>query len=144
MSAVTGFSPAWGMTIRPSTSATLTQCWYTRTHAPASRKAQRAGEYFTATCRYCQRPIHSQTGKHWSLSDGIDLDALATQSARPFICVKDTFDGMVVARYPLDPAATQDDVDAQLATIRARYEDPSRDRALEFSVIGRIDRSPPL
>lgn len=125
------------MAVRPSTAATLTQCWYTRTHVPASRKARRSGEFFTSVCRYCQRPIHSESAKHWSLSDGIDLDALAAKSARPFICVKDAFEDVIVARYPIDPDASDDDVAMQLKSIQSQFESASPDRALDYSIIGR-------
>lgn len=104
------------MLIKPATSHTLTQCWYTRTHVPVSRKERGEGDVLTSTCRYCERPIRSHGGKSWVLADAVDLDELAAQSRIRYICVTNVADGMVLARYLLeqdaDDGAIKDKLDA--------------------------------
>lgn len=103
------------MLIKPATSYTLTQCWYTRTHVPVSRKERDVGDLLASTCRYCERPIRSHGGKSWVLADAVDLDELAAQSPIRYICVTNVADGMVVARYVIEP-------DADDSTIKARVD----------------------
>ncbi len=105
------------MQIKPATSHTLTQCWYTRTHLPSARKDKGGGDVVTSLCRYCERPIRSHGGKSWVLADGVDLDELASRSRIRYICVTNVADGMIVARYVMAPDADDASTTAQLETI---------------------------
>lgn len=125
------------MTIRPASSPTLTQCWFTRAHSPARRSRTRDDEYFVGTCRYCHRPIHSRSGNHWTLADGFDLDALAEQATHPFICVSDPADGLVIARIAIDTPESDDAAEEQLALVKERYASMMPDRTLDVRVLGR-------
>ena len=113
------YCDAGGMIIRPATTQTLTQCWYTRTHVPTSQKARGEGGTVISTCRYCQRAIRSHGGKSWTLADGIDLDELAAHSQIRYICVTSVADGMIIARHVIE-----NDLDD--AAIRLRCEEISQ------------------
>lgn len=102
------------MLIKPATSHTLTQCWYSRTHVPAGRKERGEGDTLMSTCRYCERPIRSHGGKSWVLADAVDLDELGSRSRIRYICVTNVADGMIVARYVIPPDADEACTKAQL------------------------------
>jgi hypothetical protein len=105
------------MLIKPATSHTLTQCWYSRTHVPMGRKERGEGDILTSTCRYCERPLRSHGGKSWVLADAVDLDELGARSLIRYICVTNFADGMIVARYVIDPDADEAITNAQLEAI---------------------------
>lgn len=105
------------MLIKPATSHTLTQCWYTRTHVPTSRKEKGEGDVVMSICRYCERQIRSHGGKSWVLADGVDLDELASRSHIRYICVTNVADGLIVARYVIAPDADDASTKAQIETI---------------------------
>ena len=124
------------MLIRPATSATLTQCWFTRTHVPARGRRTREDDYFVAVCRYCRRPIHSRSGDHWTLADGFDLDALAEQGAQPFICVSDPADSLVIARIAIDDPASGKTPHEQLTQVKEHYAAMMPGRTLDIKLVG--------
>lgn len=124
------------MLIRPATSQTLTQCWYTRIHHPGQSRRRDADGVFHARCRHCERPIQSESGKSWVLADGLDLDALATRSSVRFICVTSIADGLVISRYPLDRDADEAAVQAKLAEVIARHEAKDAGSGLDVRVMG--------
>lgn len=126
----------WLMLIKPATSHTLTQCWYTRAHQPGLKRSRDEDGVFHAYCRHCERPIQSEGGKSWTLSDGIDLDALARASTIRFICVTNVADGMVVARHPIDRDAGDDTVQRILQETVARYEEAGTVAGLDIRVMG--------
>ncbi|MFY8193440.1 MAG: hypothetical protein ACOVKV_00010 [Novosphingobium sp.] len=124
------------MLIRPATSHTLTQCWYTRIHQPGPKRWRDENGTLHAVCRHCEREVHSQGGKSWVLSDGIDLDALATSSSIRFICVTNVADGLVVARYPIERDASPRQVEDFLSEITARHEAGTDGKSLDVRLMG--------
>lgn len=124
------------MLIRPQTSQTLTQCWYTRMHQPVTRKARGEGGMLLSVCRHCQRAIHSHGGKSWTLADGIDLDELASHSRIRYICVTSVDDGMIVARYPIDRDADEVAVQARIEEVIDRHEAKEPGSGLEVKLMG--------
>lgn len=127
--------PAW-MLIKPATSHTLTQCWYTRIHQPSPKRWRDREGTLHAACRHCGREVRSQGGKSWALSDGIDLDALSSSSSIRFVCVTNTADGMVVARYPLERDASPEQVEVFIRQITARYEGSTDGASLDVRLMG--------
>ncbi|MGV3511710.1 MAG: hypothetical protein ACO1OX_06860 [Novosphingobium sp.] len=124
------------MLIKPATTQTLTQCWYTREHKPGHQRTRGDGGITHATCRHCHRPIRSHGGKSWVLADGIDLDELATRSSIRFICVTSLADGLVIARYPLERDADERTVSAKLAEIVARHGAAEAGSGLDVRLMG--------
>lgn len=125
-----------GMLIKPATSHTLTQCWYTRIHQPGPRRWRDREDTLHSACRHCGREVRSQGGKSWALSDGIDLDALASSSSIRFVSVTNTADGMVVARYPLERDASPEQIEAFIREITARYEGTTDGANLDVRLMG--------
>lgn len=109
------------MQIRPATSHTLTQCWYSRVHLPKALKHRGEGGELLSTCRYCERSIRSHGGKSWTLSDGVDLDELAAQSEIRYICVTDVSDGVVIARYLIDRDLDEAAIKARCDAVRESH-----------------------
>lgn len=124
------------MLIRPATSQTLTQCWYTRQHQPGAARRRDGEGVWSALCRHCERPIRSVGGKLWTLADGVDLDALATQSPIRFFCVTSVEDGMVIARYPLDHDADDALIATRLAEIVSRHGAAEPGSGLDVRLMG--------
>ncbi|MBF9151373.1 hypothetical protein [Novosphingobium jiangmenense] len=124
------------MLIKPATSHTLTQCWYTRMHHPGHGRTRDEAGVLHAYCRHCARPIRSQGGKAWTLADGIDLDELATRSSIRFICVTSVADGMVIARYPLDREADDAAVKARMTEIVAFHHADEAGSGLDVRLMG--------
>jgi hypothetical protein len=94
----------------------LTQCWYTRTHIPVSRKHKEEDGSYTSECRYCGKAISSWAKGRWSLADGFNVSRLRDTTGGRYLYVMDVIDDFVVARYPIDHLETP-------AAIRACRED---------------------
>lgn len=124
------------MLIRPATSNTLTQCWYTRMHQPAAQKSRDEDGTLHSICRHCQRPIRSHGGKAWRLADGVDLDELAARSSIRYICVTSVADGIVIARYPVDGHADEDAISAKLEEAILTHDARAAGSGLEVRVMG--------
>jgi hypothetical protein len=80
----------------------LTQCWYTRTHIPVSRKHKEGDGSYTSECRYCGKAISSWNKGRWYLADGFNVSRLRDATSGRCLYVIDVFDDFVVARYPID------------------------------------------
>lgn len=124
------------MLIRPATSNTLTQCWYTRMHQPTAQKSRDEDGTLHSICRHCLRPIRSLGGKSWRLADGVDLDELAARSNIRYICVTSIADGMVIARYPVDGQADDGAIAAQLENVIATHDARAAGCGLDVRVMG--------
>lgn len=124
------------MLIKPAHSYTLTQCWYTRSHVPTSRKER--GEHGTllSICRHCERPIRSHGGKSWTLADGVDLDELSSHSTIRYICVTSISEGEIIARYVLDADLDDDAVKAQCAAVIEKHGASEPGSGLDVRVMG--------
>lgn len=80
----------------------LTQCWYTRTHVPAGRKHKEPDGSYSATCRYCHKPITSWNKGAWYPADGFNISKLRDSTSGRCLYVVDVADEFIVARYPID------------------------------------------
>lgn len=125
-----------GMLIRPATSNTLTQCWYTRIHLPVAQRSREEDGALHSICRHCLRPIRSHGGKSWRLADGVDLDELAARSTIRYICVTSVADGMVIARYPVDGSADDDAIATRLEEVIATHDAKAVGSGLDVRVMG--------
>lgn len=124
------------MLIRPDIAYTMTQCWYTRSHIPvASRHRDERGTLFSK-CRHCGRPIRSHGGKSWTLADGIDLDELASQSHIRYICVTNTFEGEVIARYVLESDLDDEAIKARCEAVIDKHGAREPLSGLDVRVLG--------
>lgn len=124
------------MLIRPATSQTLTQCWYTRIHLPVAHKSREEDGALHSICRHCLRPIRSHGGKSWRLADGVDLDELAARSTIRYICVTSIADGMVIARYPIDGTADEGEIAARLEQVVTAHDARAMGSGLDVRVMG--------
>lgn len=89
----------------------LTQCWFTRRHSPDHKPRERVDGAFYAHCNHCHRPIFSVDGATWHINGGFNIDTLG-DAASFFLSVDDPAEGMTIARIPINPAASEEDVDA--------------------------------
>jgi hypothetical protein len=80
----------------------LTQCWFTRTHVPVSRKHKEADGSRSSECRYCGKPIASWGKGRWYPADGFNVSRLRDTTGGRFLYVIDVIDDLVIARYPID------------------------------------------
>ena len=87
------------------------------------------------TCRYCQRPIKSRGGKISDLAEGFDLDALAEAGRNRHFSVVDVIDDMVIARYPIDREAGDEDVAELLANICEKHGVEDAAGAIEVRLV---------
>jgi hypothetical protein len=79
----------------------LTQCWFTRTHLPESKKRKEADDSWTSNCRYCGRQIVSWGKGSWSLAGGFNVSRLAETTRTRFLYIVNVSDDFVVARFPV-------------------------------------------
>lgn len=90
----------------------LSQCWYTRTHLPAGRKHREPDGSFSASCKYCHKPITSWNKGAWYPADGFNISRLRESTGGRTLYVIDVADELIIARYPIDhlkgPAAIRD------------------------------------
>lgn len=124
------------MLIRPETSYTLTQCWYTRSHIPTARKRRDDEGALISTCRHCERAIRSQGGKSWVLADGVNLDELASKSQIKYICVTNISEGQVIARYVLVADLDDDAIKAQCDAVIEKHQANEPGSCLDVRVLG--------
>jgi hypothetical protein len=98
----------------------LTQCWYTREHHPAHKPRDRVDGAFYAQCRHCRRAIFSIDGNMWHIDGGFNVETLG-DAATSFLSIDDPDEGMTIARIPISPAASEEDVDALIDQVRKDY-----------------------
>jgi hypothetical protein len=89
----------------------LTQCWFTRRHSPDHRPRERIDGAFYGQCHHCRRAIFSIDGNMWHIDGGFNVDTLA-DSANFFLSVDEPGEDMTIARIPIDPQASEEDVSA--------------------------------
>lgn len=89
----------------------LTQCWFTRRHSPDHKAKDRIDGAFYAQCTHCHRPIFSVDGATWHINGGFNVDALG-DAASFFLSIDDPAEGMTIARIPISPEASEEEVDA--------------------------------
>ncbi|GFM30232.1 hypothetical protein [Novosphingobium sp. PY1] len=123
------------MLSKMNASVPLAQCWYLRKHVPAGRRHREDDGVLHCTCRYCQRPIKSRGGKIWDLAEGFDLDALAEAGRNRHFSVVDVIDDMVIARYPIDREAGDEDVAELLANICEKHGVEDAAGAIEVRLV---------
>jgi len=122
----------------------LTQCWYTRTHVPASSSRKGSEGVFRSECQHCDRPIISWDKKAWHLAEGFNLLSVYQGMEKPFLYLIDTRNDFVVARFPIDHLETEPEVEALIEQIKAENNvgDPDNDLALRDSRKRKFRRTP--
>lgn len=116
----------------------LATCWYTRRHVPVASPRYRAEGAFRSTCRFCESTIHSHDKKHWTLSNGLDLDELAGNSE--YIAVVDRGDGLVIARVPIEHDLSKAALKQKIDEVRLHYAIEPGDPSYSVTVHRRVDR----
>jgi len=113
----------------------LTQCWFTRIHQPEGRGHKEDDGSHSSICRHCERAIVSWHKGRWFLADGFNVTHLAETVGGRFLFVLDTAEEVVIARYPVHLAATEDDIEALRLDLIARHgiDEPGSGLELHYS-----------
>lgn len=98
----------------------LTQCWFTRRHYPLHKPRDRVDGAFYGQCSHCRRAIFSIDGNIWHIDGGFNVDSLG-DAANFFLSVDDPSEGMTIARIPINPASSEEDVSALIEQTRKDY-----------------------
>jgi hypothetical protein len=70
------------------------------------------------------------------LVDGVDLDELASQSQIRYICVANTFEGEVIARYVLESGLDDEAIKARFEAVIDKHDAREPGSGLEVRVMG--------
>lgn len=100
----------------------LTQCWFTRTHLPDSKKHKEDDDSWTSHCRYCGRKIVSWHKGSWSLADGFNVSRLAETTGKRFLYLVDVTDDFVVARFSLGHLEGEEAIEAYKQQLRQEHQ----------------------
>ncbi len=111
---------------------TLTQCWFTRKHAPYERVPKSNKDVYYSHCKSCDRPIVSWDSAAWHLAEGFNLLDLFQGQENSFLYLVDTRIDTVVARFSINHLQTEEEVLAYARQIRADHGVDDLDSALEL------------
>jgi diguanylate cyclase (GGDEF)-like protein len=100
---------------------TLTQCWFTRKHAPSERVPKSNKDVYYSHCKSCDRPIVSWDRTIWHLAEGFNLLNLFQGQDNSFLYLVDTRIDVVVSRFSINHLQTEQEIEAYARQIKADH-----------------------